>query len=59
MKYTTEMGSKARIYTPSSIQTGSGIQFLTGGDSQTQIHRQCGDCTSLFSLFQNKESRLK
>jgi hypothetical protein len=58
MKYAVEMGSGAMIYIPSFIKIGSGIQKLMGrGDSQT--HRQHGDCISLLSLFQNKESRLK
>jgi hypothetical protein len=35
MKYAVEMGSGAVIYIPSFIETGSGIQKLTGGDTQT------------------------
>jgi hypothetical protein len=35
MKYAAEMGSVAMIYIPSSIKIGSGIQKLTGGDTQT------------------------
>jgi hypothetical protein len=41
MKYAAEMGSGAMIYIPSFIKIGSGIQKLTGRDSQT--HRQHGD----------------
>jgi hypothetical protein len=40
MKYATEMGSGAMIYTPSFIKIGSGIQMLTTGDTQT--HREDG-----------------
>jgi hypothetical protein len=51
------MGSVARIYVPSFIEIGSGIQKLIGG-----IHRHTQTATwshkpTLF--FQNKESRLK
>jgi hypothetical protein len=35
MNYAVEMGSDAMIYIPSFIKTGSGIQKLIGGDSQT------------------------
>jgi hypothetical protein len=45
MKYAVEMGSVAMIYIPSFIETGSGIQKLVGGDTQT--HRQVGDPISL------------
>jgi hypothetical protein len=31
MKYAVEMGSGAMLYIPSSIKTGSGIQKLIGG----------------------------
>jgi hypothetical protein len=31
VKYATEMGSRAMIYIPSFIKTGSGIQKLLGG----------------------------
>jgi hypothetical protein len=39
MKYTVEIGSGAMIYTPSFIKTGSGIQKLIAGDTQTQTER--------------------
>jgi hypothetical protein len=45
MKYAGEMASGAMIYIPSLIKTGSGIQKLTGKDSQT--HRQHGDSINL------------
>jgi hypothetical protein len=45
MVYAVEMGSVAMIYIPSFIKIGSGIQELTGGDTQT--HRQHGDRISL------------
>jgi hypothetical protein len=35
MKHAVEMGSGAVIYIPSFIKTGSDIQKLTGGDTQT------------------------
>jgi hypothetical protein len=35
MKYAVEIGSGAMIYIASSIKTGSGIQKLIGGDTQT------------------------
>jgi hypothetical protein len=55
MKYTVEMGSRAMIYIPSFIKIGSGTQKLIGG-RYTDIRH--GDCISLPSFFQNKESRL-
>jgi hypothetical protein len=42
MKYAIEMGSEVRTYTPSSIQTGSGIQILTGG-----IHKHTDNTDSV------------
>jgi hypothetical protein len=57
MKYAVDMGSGAVIYIPSFIKTGSGIQTLIGGDTQT--HRQHGDRISLLLVFQNKESGIK
>jgi hypothetical protein len=48
MKYAVEMGSGAMIYIASFIRTGSSIQKLIGGDSQT--HRQHGDSISLLSF---------
>jgi hypothetical protein len=45
MKYAAEMGSDAITYTPSFIKTGSGIQKLIGGNTQT--HRQQGDLICL------------
>jgi hypothetical protein len=35
MKYAVEMGSSAMVYIPSFIKTGSGIQKLIRGDTQT------------------------
>jgi hypothetical protein len=35
MKYAVEMGSRARIYIPSFIKIGLGVQKVIGG-----IHRQ-------------------
>jgi hypothetical protein len=35
MKYATEMGSVAMIYIPCFIKTGSGIQKLMGGFTDT------------------------
>jgi hypothetical protein len=40
MKYSVEMGSGAVIYIPSFTKTGSAIQKLLWGDTQT--HRQEG-----------------
>jgi hypothetical protein len=57
MKYAVEMGSGSMIYMPNFIKTGSGIQNLTGVDSQTPS--QHGDRINLLSKFQNKESRVK
>jgi hypothetical protein len=45
MKYTAEMGLDAKVYVPSFINIGSGIQKLMGN---TQTHRQHGDLVSLF-----------
>jgi hypothetical protein len=45
MKYAAEMGSGAMIYIPSFIKTGSAIQKLIRGNSQT--HREHGDPISL------------
>jgi hypothetical protein len=53
------MGSGAVIYVPSFIKIGSGIQKLTGRDSQTHTHRQHGDVISPLLFFKNKESGLK
>jgi hypothetical protein len=49
MKYAVQMGSGAMIYIPSFIKTGSGIQKLIGGDSQT--HREHDDLISLLLLY--------
>jgi hypothetical protein len=57
MKYAVEMGSDAMIYIPSFIKTGSGIQKLIRGDTQT--HRQHGDLISQLSFLQNNNSGLK
>jgi hypothetical protein len=35
MEYAVEMGSGAMIYIPTFIKTGSGIQKLIGGNTQT------------------------
>jgi hypothetical protein len=51
------MGSRAMIYIPSFIKTGSGIQKLIGWDIQK--HRQHGDRISLPLFFENKETTLK
>jgi hypothetical protein len=40
MKYAVEMGSCVMMYIPSFIKTGSSIQKLIGGNSQTQTHTQ-------------------
>jgi hypothetical protein len=56
------MSSGAKIYIPSFIKIGSGIQKLIEGDSQTQ--RQHGDLISLllllacFPYLERNESRL-
>jgi hypothetical protein len=57
MKYAVEMGSCAKIYIPSFIKIGSGIQLMRGGDTRTL--RQQVDRISLLLFFQNKENRLK
>jgi hypothetical protein len=49
MKYAVEMGSGAMIYISSFIKTGSGIQKLIGGDTQT--HRQHGEPRKLTFIF--------
>jgi hypothetical protein len=46
------MGLGAVIYVPSFMKTGSGIQKLMGGGTQT-------DLISLLLFFQNNEIRLK
>jgi hypothetical protein len=38
MTYAVEMGSRAEVYVPSLIHSGSGITKLTGGDLQTREH---------------------
>jgi hypothetical protein len=43
------MGSGAVIYVPSFIKTGSGVQKLIGGDTQTP--RQQRDLISLLYFF--------
>jgi hypothetical protein len=35
MKYAVDMGSGGKIYIPSFIKIGSGIQKLIGADTQT------------------------
>jgi hypothetical protein len=47
MKYPLAIGSVAMINIPRFIKTGSGIQKLMRGDTQTHIHRQDGDGVSL------------
>jgi hypothetical protein len=60
MKYAIEMGSKARIYIPKFHTDCFRHSIIKrGGFTNTQIHRERGDLTSLLSLFQNKESSLK
>jgi hypothetical protein len=51
-----DMGSGAMIRMPSVIKTGSGIQKLIRGGSQT--HRQHGARISLLLFFQNKENSI-
>jgi hypothetical protein len=51
MKYAVGMGSSAVIYVPSSITIGSDVQKLVGVGMISQIHRQHGDCISLFLFF--------
>jgi hypothetical protein len=54
------MDSGAMIYVPSFIKISSGVQKLTGRDSQT--HEQTHTASSSHKpnlFFQNKESRLK
>jgi hypothetical protein len=51
MKYAVGMGSGVRIYTPSLIKIGIGIQNLIGADSQTRSHT---DRISLLSFFFSK-----
>jgi hypothetical protein len=58
--YAVEMGSGAVIYVSSFIKIASGIQeLIRGGDKQTQIHTDCKVISYAYSIFQNKESRLK
>jgi hypothetical protein len=52
------MGSRAVIYIPSFINTGSGIQRFMG-DTYRNTHRQEGDFISLLLYLENQESRLK
>jgi hypothetical protein len=59
MKYTTEMGLGAMIDIPSFIKICSGIQKLIWGDTDTETHRQDGDCIRLLLFSLNKESILK
>jgi hypothetical protein len=56
MKYAVKTGSYVMIYNKFH-KTGSGIQKLTGGDTQTR--REHGDRISLLLFFLNKEIRLK
>jgi hypothetical protein len=62
MNYVVEMRLGTRIYIPSLIKIGSGIQKLIGGiHIQTQTHTQGqeGDLISLLLFFQNKGSSPK
>jgi hypothetical protein len=43
MKYAVDMGSGAMIYIPSFIKSGSGIQKLIRGYSQTHSHTDSMD----------------
>jgi hypothetical protein len=52
------MGSVAKIYIPSFIEIGSGMQKIMGGGGDSHIYRQHGDLISLLLFVQNKESRL-
>jgi hypothetical protein len=52
--WVVEMSSGAVMYIPSFIKTSPAIEKLVWG-----IHRQHGDPISVFSLFQNKQSRIK
>jgi hypothetical protein len=47
MKYAVKMGSAAIIYILNFMKTGSGIEKLTGRDSQTQTHKEHGNRISL------------
>jgi hypothetical protein len=51
------MGSAAKVYKESFINTSSAIQKLIGGNIQTR--RQYDNLISIQFFFQNKESRLK
>jgi hypothetical protein len=57
MKYAIVLGSGVIIPIQVFMKTGSGIQKLIGGDTQT--HRQHGNRILLLLFFQNKESGLK
>jgi hypothetical protein len=50
MKYAVELGSGVMTYMPSFIKTGSGIQKLMGGHTDTQ---------KAWRFFRNEESTLK
>lgn len=49
MKYTAQMGFGAKIYISSLVKIGSGVQKLTGQDSQT--YRKHGSHISLLPFF--------
>jgi hypothetical protein len=57
MKYVVGIGSGAMIDIQSFITTGSGIQKLIEGETQT--HGQDENCISLLLFYQNKASKLK
>jgi hypothetical protein len=57
MKYAVEMGSGALIYIPNFIKTGSDIQNLAWGDSQTCT--QHGDLISFLYFFKISRVRKK
>jgi hypothetical protein len=55
MKYAVKMGSLSMIHIPSFLKTGSDIQKLIRGNTQT--HRQQGEFISIL-LFKIKESKI-
>jgi hypothetical protein len=57
MKDAINTDSGTMTYIPALIKIGLGIKKADKGDAET--NRQQGDCISLLSYFQNKESKLK
>jgi hypothetical protein len=51
MKYAVEMGSDAMLYIPRLVKTGSGIQKLIRGDSQTHTAWLSHKPTFIFSKY--------